>query len=232
MRALVLALVLALVIVATAALLARACSRPGALERVGGAAAPTAWSRPTRVQRRQRSSNIVVDTLNLTHWRVDKKRISFGEILDTIASCAAPLKARYPGTVVFVVKDRDLEFSTQEEQAAYRRAAADNKVAVVVVERYVDPPSSGNNSREHGAKGRDDFYMGLLANTYDCAVLTNDRFRDYTTLRHHVKPFHTIEYNYWSEYPKKDFIRPESEGYAKLLRPVVLRPELVFGPPA
>jgi hypothetical protein len=179
----------------------------------------------------KKSPHAVVDLLNLSNYmlttaesRKNRTPITTADIIHVVGATAPTLRARHGGRVMYVVKDRDSAFNTLETRERYRRAAEEHSVYIYVVERYVDPPA-GEKRRgaEHSDKGRDDFYMALLAKKWRCAVITEDRFRDFAHFRSRVDPFHVLEYAYWRKTPERDFVRPTAAAYAALAPPVAAR---------
>lgn len=175
------------------------------------------------------SPHIVVDTLNLTHWLLRPDSLTPAVIVSAIDKTAPTLKLRHPGRVMYVLKDRESQFNDEAAREAYREAAVRNGIYVYVVERYPDPPAGVKPSAEHSSRARDDFFTALLAFRWRCAVLTEDRLRDFDRFRATVSPFHVYEFAFWREQPHRDFIRPESPAYARLRRPKLVRYATYFG---
>ena len=172
-----------------------------------------------------------MDTLNLAHYlfTTSKKAVQLttAVITATVARTAGALKKRFPGRVVYVVKDKDSAFNAPETRAAYAATAKEFAVSIAVVENYEDPPgrppSGSKRSAPHSARGRDDFYTAILARKLRCGVLTEDRFRDFDEFRATVAPFHVLEYTYWKDVPDREYIDPRSPGYRGLKRPHAIR---------
>lgn len=172
------------------------------------------------------SPHLVVDTLNLAHWLSGGKEplhLSPARIAEAIDRTAPTLLRRFPGRVMYVLKDRDSQFNSEEERSVYRDAATRNGVYVCAAERYADPPKGVAPSSAHSARGRDDFYMALLAWKWRCPVATEDRLRDFAQLRATIQPFHVYEWAYWRGSPARDFVRPEAPTYARVRRPRMVR---------
>lgn len=186
------------------------------------------------------SPHIVVDTLNLVHALAEVDMAS--DDTDTGAVAAPPrpaltpvaiaavidrtapvLRARHPGRVMYVIKDRESQFNTADAREVYRSAADRNNVYVYVVERYIDPPSGVAASAAHSARGRDDFFTALLARRWRCAVLTEDRLRDFDEFRATIQPFHVYEYAYWRRLPEREYVRPEAAAYSWMKKPRMVR---------
>ena len=181
-----------------------------------------------------KSPHLVVDTLNLTHWLCERRgrrpALTPALIAETIDGTAAALRRRHTGRVMYVLKDRESQFNDEAARDIYRRAAERNKVYVSAAERYADPPAGiPADPATHSSRGRDDFYMSLLANRHRCAVLTDDRLRDFAEFRTTVPPFHVVEYAFWRDQPLREFIRPEAPAYIRMRKPRMVRPADYFG---
>jgi hypothetical protein len=197
---------------------------------IGGAAAA---AKGTGALSALMSPHVVVDTLNIAnviHAKVGQSVKTKEKIMDTIRTTAPVLKKRHAGRVMYVLKDRDGTYNTLEAREEYKKLAAECEVYIYVVERYIDEPASaGRAGVDHADKGRDDFYACILANKWRCAVLTEDRYSDFSRFRARVKPFHVYEYAYWRAAVERDYIRPESPAYSRLRRPARLRYDDYFG---
>jgi hypothetical protein len=182
----------------------------------GGAARPPA-------------KNIVVDTLNLAHWlrqrdesAANKGPLSTAEITAAIELAAPALRRRFPGEVVFVLKDPNNTLNDGAARAQYQAAAERARVRIVCAERYptgAEPEFRAPAEARHSAAGRDDFYMCLLARQLRCAVATEDRLRDFAEFRAGVKPFIVVSFAPWRALPARDFVRPDARAFAGLRRP-------------
>jgi hypothetical protein len=181
-----------------------------------------------------KSPHIVVDTLNLTHWLHEQRRrqrpldekpltLTAAVIAETVDRTAAILRARHGGRVMYVVKDRESQFSDDAAREVYKRAAERNGVYLLAAERYPDPPKGVAASAEHSARGRDDFFEAVLAHRWRCAVLTEDRLLDFGRFRATVQPFHVYEFAFWRALPHREFVRPESAAYVRMKKPRVVR---------
>lgn len=191
------------------------------------------------------SPHIVVDTLNLVHALAEadtsatdtddavamppRPALTPAAIAAVIDRTAPVLRARHPGRVMYVIKDRESQFNTADAREVYRATADRNNVYVYVVERYVDPPSGVAASAAHSARGRDDFFTALLARRWRCAVLTEDRLRDFDEFRATIQPFHVYEYAYWRRLPEREYVRPEAAAYSRMKKPRMVRTEEYFG---
>lgn len=169
--------------------------------------------------------DVVVDTLNLAHWLHGKPRLDFEDIIATINATAGPLKKQHPGMVIYVTKDRESVFNDTTVRDRYQQTARANLVCVAVAEQYKDPPPGVRKSDDHSTRGRDDFFMSLLAQRHSCAVVTGDRLRDFAKFRSRLPPFTVFFYNYWKD-PEREYIQPRN--YTKLLRPVTISPDSVL----
>lgn len=197
------ALVIVLLALALVLALALALARRRNPRRALGGAAPT---------------HIVVDLLNLTHaLRTSAAApLTTEEIVAAVDRTSACLHREYPGRVVYVVKDRDSRGDTGAAGAAYSAAAVRNQVYVCLVEKYAAAPAA---PAAHSAKGRDDYYMAVLADRYRCPVMTEDRLKDFDEFRDNVAPFHVTEYAYWRAQPAREYVTPASQ---KLRRPRIV----------
>lgn len=152
--------------------------------------------------------SIVVDTLNLTHW-LGAKNVDTCAIVAAIDKTAPALRKKYPGRVMYVVKDRESVLNDANTRIQFADAAKRNSVYIYAVERYEDETASAKNA-PHSAGARDDLYMALLARRYKCPILTEDRFRDFDKFRSDVRPFHVYEFAYWRSLPERDYVRPSA----------------------
>jgi hypothetical protein len=188
--------------------------------------APRAGRAPARARRPTRAAkNIVVDTLNLAHWlreRADKGPLSTAEITAAIERAAPALRKRFPGEIVFVLKDHNNTLNDGAVRAQYQAAAERARVRIVCAERYspgAEPAFRRARRPRHSAAGRDDFYMCLLASKLRCAVATEDRLRDFAEFRGAVAPFIIVTFAHWRALPGRDFVRPDARAFARLRRP-------------
>jgi len=235
-----LVLVLALVCLLLAACLlrvGRGVYGGGLVATLAGAAGPP--RRPRRTPDPAESPHLIVDTLNLAHWvhgealREGRATLTPDLIAETVDRTAPTLKLRHPGTIVYVLKDRESRFNDEAARAVYKAAADRNRVWIAVAEQYPDPPAGVKKTEEHSARGRDDFYIALLARRWRCAVLTEDRLRDFDRFRATIPPFHVYEFAFWRDLPHREFVRPDSPAYARLRKPRMVRYAEYFprGPP-
>ncbi len=184
---------------------------------------------PIPVTQQGRYSFLVIDTLNLAHF-LGFAPISTSTVIQTV-DFATPRLIKYADRLLFVLKDPTGAFLTQEDHQLYRDAAIRNRVHIVIAEKYVDPPIELGKTRygfEHASKGRDDFYMSLLAKRYRSPVLTADKLRDFGEFRKKIPAFHTIEFDFWRELPTRDYIKPDAFAYSRLRRPATIHPREVF----
>lgn len=179
--------------------------------------------------RKTKDTHIIVDTLNLTHWRITKakssKHITLDDVIRTIDETSAEIRKKFPDRVIFVTKDRETDLNTPETRIKYADAAKRNGVYVYVVEKYEIQGS--DKQKSHSARGRDDFMLAVLANQYKCPVLSGDKFRDFDSFRSDVEPFHVYEFAYWRSLPERSYIRPSSSAYRKIRRPYTLTYEKI-----
>jgi len=176
------------------------------------------------------SENLVVDTLNLTHWlkrRAPLKRVETCDILAAIEKTAPILRRSYPGRIIYVTKDRETraaKVDAERLRALYQATARRCKVYVNVVERLPgeeDEPDTRRHrkGKPHAALGRDDFYLIMLAWKYSCPVLSRDRFRDLADMKADLNPFHVYSYSPVKLLPERDFVNPAAAEFRKLRRP-------------
>ena len=179
-------------------------------------------------QKARESENIVVDTLNLTHWYLQgPKRLHLCNIVGAIEDTAPLLRERYPGRIVYVTKDRDRAMSDSEAALArsiYQATAKKLGVHIHVVEKGDAPLKPG----PHSAQGRDDFYLAMLAKKYKCAVMSFDRFRDLATMkRGELAPFRVYSFSPVGR-QERDFVTPSAPELGRLPRPARVEPDEVF----
>lgn len=196
---------------------------------LGGAVSAAKASRRPRMPDPANSPHVVVDTLNLAHWLRKKKTgpLSTSDIIGAIDATAATLKLRHPGRVMYIMKDRESRFNSEEARDLIRQTAERNGIYISIAEQYSEPlrgaaPREASPA-EHSTRARDDFLMAVLASRWRCAALTEDRLRDFDRFRDTVSPFHVYEYAYWRKLPVRDFIRPDSPAYSRLRKPKRLR---------
>ena len=171
-------------------------------------------------------NDIIIDTLNLTYWIYGN--IDGDNIFNAINLITKQLKDKYKGRMMFVIKDKESEFNTDEDRNKFIKIANDNKIYIYIVEKYKIPPKSSIqlDSKEydkHSSLGRDDFYMSILANKYKCSILTNDRLKDFKSFKYSISPFYVLELNYFIKIPNKDYINPSK--YNKLKKPKKILPD-------
>ena len=203
---------------------------------------------------RAEKADVVVDTLNLTHRLIDAgaldadadaareiragRRISKCTIFAAIRHSAPLLREYFPSRIIYVVKDRDGHLSTPCTRPFYVRLAREERVHIHMVERPADEagaPAAIDRAREswhtsgeagttHQQKGRDDFYIGLLAWKLRCGALTDDRMRDFDKLKTEVRPFIVHEITPWTDQsPLKNYVNPGAREYQRVRAPTRLR---------
>lgn len=186
-----------------------------------------AGAEPLSPRRRKtlESEDIVVDTLNLTHWlrrRTPLKKVDICDIVSAIDETAPILRSRYPGRVVYVTKDRETAVdneTTARFRALYQAAAKRNQVYVNVVERIPDTRST----RTHAALGRDDFYLIMLSWKLNCPVLSRDRFRDLADMKAgHLDRFQVYAYTPFRNVAERDFVNPAAPEFRQMYRPTIV----------
>ena len=179
---------------------------------------------------RARSPHLVVDALNLTHWLYPGQTPTPELVAEAIDSTADLLRLRHPGQVVYVAKDRETVLGDAAAAAVYQAAATRNRVLVALAGRYADPPASeagkagkADKIAQHAARGRDDFFLALLARRLRCAVLTEDRLRDFEAFRAAIPPFQVTTFTFWSALPQREQVLPTAAAFARLARPRMVR---------
>jgi len=197
---------LLLVLLAVLALCWRAACRGF----VGGAA-------PARA-----SPHVVVDLLNLTHHLQNQGLLEPGPltactVLEAVDYSASTLRQLFSGQVMYVTKDRESVPIDDQTRRLFQAAAIRHRVYIYEVDLY--PDEHQRQVRAHGELGRDDFFMGLLAQKHRCGVLTADRMRDYRELRGQVKPFLVREYAPWRDLAARNQYNPLAREYAEVRRP-------------
>lgn len=178
------------------------------------------------------SENLVVDTLNLMHWlrrRTPLKKVGVCDIVSTIDRVAPALRARFPGRVIFVTKDRESVGGSARVRALYQAAARRNRVYVDVVEKLPTDrskaPASKHAAGKHAALGRDDFYIIMTAWKLRCGVLSCDRYRDLSSMKGgDLPPFHVYRYSPYKHCPDRDFVNPAAAEFQRMCRPLTFTP--------
>jgi len=165
---------------------------------------------------------VVVDTLNLVHWRSDAS-VSVEAIVAVVGDTAPTLKKKFPGRVMYVLKDRDSQLNSEASRREYQKCAEKNGVYIVVAEKYADPPRGNARSSAHSASGRDDFLLAVLADRWQCLALTEDRLQDFHEFRRTLQPFYAYEFAFWRTLPAKEYFRPESQAFSHLRKPHTAR---------
>jgi len=156
----------------------------------------------------EKHGNIVVDTLNINYALFRKADLE--HIIKTIYFISNLLQNKYTDRVMFVIKDQIIKNHSEDEKKQFNNVAKELKIYIFLTEQYEDihRVNQKEAKKTHSANGRDDFYMCVLANKYNCKILTNDKLRDYSEFAKTVKPFRIIEYNYWRDGFIEDFISP------------------------
>ena len=181
-------------------------------------------------QKKIDNNHIIVDTLNLTHWFYPQsKNVHLDMIISVINNTAEELKKKHSGRVIYVIKDKESTFNTDNFRQQLHECAKKNKIFISITEKYKDPPSSNTELKDcHSKLGRDDFYMSILANQYKCKVLTADMLRDFSEFRFSVPPFYVLLYSPHKDLADNEYIRPESIAYRFLRRPMLIHPDAYF----
>jgi hypothetical protein len=157
--------------------------------------------------------NIVVDTLNLTNYLY--KEVSTEKIMNTIKYMTPILKQEYSDRIMFVVKDRT-QFGgiSDENKAKYFEICKELRIYIYIIEQYEE-----SEFKTHSSMGRDDFYEIVLANKYNCSIISYDQMKDFRRFSKEVKPFKILEFSFWNKKPHKDNVNPK--GF-RLRKPKIL----------
>ena len=178
---------------------------------------------------RPASPHIVVDTLNMVYYLHPGLKKPTPEIIAAaINESSKKLAQKFPGRIMYVIKDRDSIFNDEETDMFYKSLVESNNVYIYSTERYKDPPKSSASDAGHAAKGRDDFFTAILADRYRCKVLTNDRLKDFAQFRASIKPFYVKEYLFWKKTTTMEFINPMAEAYSRLRKPFAVRTDTIL----
>lgn len=190
------------------------------------------------------NKDLVVDTLNLTHLlhkhkciRNDSDKVSTCLIVDAIEYSTPIIKQKYEGDIIFVIKDKDSINLDERTKAIYFSLAKRLRVSIHVAEKLnydnvrEDWQLPKPEGKHHQDIGRDDFYMGYLANKNKCRILTADKMRDFQELKKHVDPFSVTIMEYWREIPTKNWINPGAAEFKRMRSPARLSPTKLFAGP-
>lgn len=196
------------------------------------------------------ASDLVIDTLNLTHHLLaagrlrpaagsaSKNQVTWELIAQAIAAAAPVLHPQYSGRLYFVLKDPDGgrpggraapkdKSPACEHGAAFARLAAELGVHIHVAERARDPAAEwqrlGTSEPTHQKVGRDDFYMGYLAWKRGAPVLSEDRMRDFQLLKTEVRPFRVRAFDRDASGGNVDHIFPGAPEYRRIRKPRLVR---------
>lgn len=207
----------------------------GVLQALGGARAVFGGG-PPRILKRPAGGpprDLVVDTLNLVHWRRaggDARPVTTSEIVDAVDATSGVVRRQYRGRVVYVLKDRETAASPAAVDAAreaYHAAAERNGVEVHVVEKGRGDRAGGAS---HAALGRDDFYLAVLAKRYRCPVLSRDRFRDLDEMKAGgLDRFAVRIFVPGRAAVGRDYVNPAAPELASLRRPATVDFDDVIG---
>jgi hypothetical protein len=131
--------------------------------------------------------------------------------VDLVNITTPALKSVYSEKIFFVIKNISIEPATLQQ-------LCDNlRICIAVTYDYDDPPRGVEKNNTHSALGKDDLYMILLAQKYNCPILSNDKYRDIELLKTKIQPYKVTTYNYWAR-PIEDWVRPEIKEYKKIRR--------------
>jgi hypothetical protein len=163
-----------------------------------------------------------------------KSKINRCSIASAIEYAAPRLKEKFSGRVIFVLKDRDSspDGVSAADTSFYKEIAHRLQIGIHIAEKVrVEIPGwqvvGSPDESLHQKRGRDDFYLGLLAWKLRCGVLTDDRMRDFDQLKTEVRPFrvHIIEPWGVSDAIRTDQVFAGAQEYSRILSPVRLRYE-------
>jgi len=161
---------------------------------------------------KQNIGDIVIDTLNVVMF-IDNNVLSIKRICKGIEYISNKLKRFFSGRIMFVVKDRDNLFNTLEIREDYKKLVKKLKIYVYIAEKYEHnlPNWKGPSWYAHSAKGRDDLSAIILAQRFNCPILTNDNFFDSIDFKSTIPPFKLLEYNWFSaKIPIVEMYKPEN----------------------
>ncbi len=169
------------------------------------------------------NNNIVVDTLNLTYFL--KQKVSIDDIIETIKFATPTLKKKYSDRIIFVFKEgRDIKKYTDGD---FKQLANELKIIICITSNeYVNKPIDTQDQVNHSSNGMDDLYAILMANLYNCPILTNDKLRDIKQFYNSLNRFHVTEYLFNEREIKKNYINPIA--YKKIWKPKLIKLEKYF----
>ena len=161
------------------------------------------------------TKDLVIDTLNILHYLGMKP--SDKSIRRTIEKTIPIIRKKYPGRIMYVVKDRDAGHIKDETKKMYESLAKKHMITIASVEKYKEQPNAKDladhkKNKHHAAQGRDDYYALYLATKFNCWVLTNDKFKDAEDFKKNLIPFRAHEYHYHKKDPDQVFIKPKAEN--------------------
>nr|BBO53973.1 hypothetical protein [Abalone asfa-like virus]BCY04532.1 Histone-like DNA-binding protein [Abalone asfa-like virus] len=169
-------------------------------------------------------TNLVIDSLNLTHWLYpEKEHICQEDVISMIKTLTPKLRKHYSNKLMFVTKDAENTELTYEQKKQFNTLAHDLKVYIYLAEKLRDV-NDKKDPTQHSYKGRDDFMMTHLGNSLDCAVLTKDSLKDIQELELAVPPFKLSIFSFMSKYPEKMIITPKKLT-SKRKKPVLIWPD-------
>jgi hypothetical protein len=197
------------------------------------AALPTLPS--PRVAKARKAGDLVIDTLNLTHHLAKSGAIADSgglgsQILKAIDHATPLLRKHHAGRLYFILKDPDGREDNHTKGSFGELAnRLDIYIHIAEVDRGAGDPNESENWQKLGEKnhthqkmGRDDFYMGYMAWKRGCAVLTEDRMRDFEKLKTEVRPFRVRAFDAWRA-PQVERLFPGAQEYKQIRTPPAIR---------
>ena len=152
--------------------------------------------------------DIVVDTLNICHFLYNK--INEDNIVSTINRVTKWWTKNNNNTrVMFVLKDSTNTAMTEMFKKTLIETIKLNRCYLYLCELIKHEKVNDI----HSSLGRDDFICAFLAKKYNCAVLTNDKLRDFSKLKQFVTPFLLSEISFATDRVISTLIKPTADAF-------------------
>jgi hypothetical protein len=165
---------------------------------------------------RKNFGDIVIDSLNLIHFiRNSSGYISTDNIYSSIKYIAKKLKRFFSGRIMFAIKNDENNTESSKNNEHYKKLAKELHVFIYIAELYSENAPTwklpSHISQDiHSAKGRDDYSAIMLANKFNCPILSNDNYSDRREYHATIAPFKLLEYNWFSaKLPIVEQYRPD-----------------------